>query len=548
MKIKLNNEINIDLEKLLVSKLLIQANSGGGKSWLIRRLVEQAYGKVQIIILDPEGEFSTLREKFDFILAGKDGDTPADPKSAALLARKLLELEVSAIIDLYELHPQERKHFVRLFIDSMVNSPKNLHHDVLVILDEAHMFVPEKDQSEAAGAVIDLASRGRKRGFCAVLATQRISKLAKDAAAECNNKLIGRTSLDIDRKRAADELGITSKEDVLALRTLSPGEFFAFGPAISNEVIKVKVGGVITSVPKAGSLTKVSPPTEKIKKILGKLADLPAEAKKEAKTIEELKVEIRSLKAHRCPKVNSTGDIEKAVNMAVIANDRKWQTEINNLKQESKKFHNMIENIFKIAEKAMIDKPLVTEKKINVPVIRPIRYEFPRTREKWETFSMEESEEKPIKGGALRMLKVLVSRYPIELTKSQLATFSKLSPRSGTYGTYLGILRSQGMVESNGDLLKASQKGLEHIGEVPNPPQTTEEIIEMWKNNLTGGARRMFEVLVEANNSISKEELGERASISPTSGTFGTYLGILRSNGLVENENGGIKISSNLFI
>lgn len=183
-QILINKDIGFDLQKLIDSRLLIQANSGGGKSWIVRRLIEQAYGKVQIIVIDPEGEFSTLREKFDFVLAGKGGDTPAEPKSAALLARRLLELNVSAIVDLYELPPQERKKFVRFFLESMVNAPKELYHNVLVVLDEAHIFVPEKEESEAANAVIDLCSRGRKRGYCAVLATQRISKLAKDAAAE----------------------------------------------------------------------------------------------------------------------------------------------------------------------------------------------------------------------------------------------------------------------------------------------------------------------------------------------------------------------------
>src|SRR4051794_32063608 len=126
MKISLNNDIRIDLPTLINSRLLVQANSGAGKSWLLRRLLEQSHGKVQQIVIDPEGEFSTLREKFDYVLAAKGGDTAADPRSAALLARKLLELNVSAIIDLYELHPQERKHFVRVFFESMINAPKEL--------------------------------------------------------------------------------------------------------------------------------------------------------------------------------------------------------------------------------------------------------------------------------------------------------------------------------------------------------------------------------------------------------------------------------------
>ena len=168
MKIKLNDKIWIDLLKLIVSRLLIQANSGGGKSWAIRRIIEWAFKYVQIIVIDPEGEFGNLRSKFDFVYAGKDGDAPVESRSAALLARRLLELKASAIIDLYELPPQERKHYVRLFLEAAVNAPKELWHDCLFILDEAHVFAPEKDQSESLSAVIDMASRGRKRGYCLI--------------------------------------------------------------------------------------------------------------------------------------------------------------------------------------------------------------------------------------------------------------------------------------------------------------------------------------------------------------------------------------------
>src|SRR2546428_7941402 len=103
-KIFINESVTFDLPTLLDTRLLVQANSGGGKSWLLRRLLEQSHGKVQQIVIDLEGEFATLREKYDYVLAGKEGDTPADPRSAGLLAKRLLELQVSAIIDLYDLH------------------------------------------------------------------------------------------------------------------------------------------------------------------------------------------------------------------------------------------------------------------------------------------------------------------------------------------------------------------------------------------------------------------------------------------------------------
>ncbi len=47
----------INVERLIESRMLIQANSGGGKSWAIRRLLEQTYGDVQQILIDVDGEF-----------------------------------------------------------------------------------------------------------------------------------------------------------------------------------------------------------------------------------------------------------------------------------------------------------------------------------------------------------------------------------------------------------------------------------------------------------------------------------------------------------
>src|SRR4029077_10579370 len=175
------------------------------------------------------------------------------------------------------------------FLEALIDSPKKLWHPVMVVLDEAHVFCRETGEAESGDAVKGLCSRGRKRGFCAVLATQRLSKLAKDAAAECNNKLIGRTTLDVDMARAGDELGFT-KANRLALRDLEDGEFFAFGPAISRVVTKVHVAGVLTSHPKIGGLAAVVPaPSKRIRALLPKLSDLPAEAEAREKTVAHLR-------------------------------------------------------------------------------------------------------------------------------------------------------------------------------------------------------------------------------------------------------------------
>lgn len=545
----------MDLPKLIASKLLIQANSGGGKSWLIRRLVEQAYGKVQIIIIDPEGEFSTLREKFDFVLAGKGGDTPADPKSAALLARKLLELEVSAIIDLYELPPQERKRFVRLFLESMVNAPKELYHDALVVLDEAHMFVPEKDESEAASAVIDLASRGRKRGFCAVLATQRISKLAKDAAAECNNKLIGRTSLDIDRKRAADELGITSKEETLALRTLNPGEFFAFGPAISSEVIKIQVGDVQTSVPKAGAKMRVVPPTSRIKKMLGKLADLPQEAKEEAETIVTLKARVRELERQPVVKAES-----KRIEVPVLKDKQITRLESvfmkmtheaerhgsamsllwGNFDEVGKSMLGALEAIrdFNRAPTALVA-PLLPR-----PVIHKEQHSAVRVSTDNNDAAISSSQQKIL--DSLSWLETIGIQ---KANKNQLALLSDASPTSGGYFNNLGSLRSRGYIAypaSSEVCLTATGRD---AAEVFDSIRSNDDLHSKIKGKLSSSQWAILQHLISIYpNDISKTELAEATGQSPTSGGYFNNLGSMRSLKLLDYPSSGrVKATEILF-
>ena len=152
-------KLELDLPTLVDTRLLIQANSGGGKSWLLRLIAERA--GIQSIVLDSEGEFASLREAVDVLLVGAGGELPANPRHAALLARRLLEYRVSAVVDLYELKLSDRRRFVRLFLESLIHLPRDLWRPTLVILDEAHIYCPERGSGDAESteAVISLMSQ-----------------------------------------------------------------------------------------------------------------------------------------------------------------------------------------------------------------------------------------------------------------------------------------------------------------------------------------------------------------------------------------------------
>lgn len=271
--------LSMSLSRLLETRALVQASSGGGKSWLLRRLIEQCWGKTHIVIIDPEGEFVTLAEKFEIIVAGQGGDVPLSVESAGQLAAAIMKEGASIVCDISEMSMDDRHEWVRNFIAGLVGLPQDLWHKTLVFIDEAHLFAPERGQGEspALGAICDLVSRGRKRGLCPVLATQRLGKLNKNVAAELLNLIIGSTIIDVDRERALGAMAVSRKDKdafFAHLRSFKPGEFFALGPAFDGAARhKFKSGPVQTThAREVGQAVAVSP-----RKLKGALAEIAAE-------------------------------------------------------------------------------------------------------------------------------------------------------------------------------------------------------------------------------------------------------------------------------
>lgn len=238
----------IDLPVLMRTRLLVTAASGGGKSWAVRRVLEETAPLVQQIVIDPEGEFDTLTENFPYVVFNdRDTKVPLSKCSPYALAQELVKTRISAVIDISDFETDHRDHFVARFIKGLMKIQKEHWHHVMVVLDESHIFAPQQDRSEAKKSIIDLACRGRKRGYCAVLATNRLSLLSKSVASEMQNRLIGQTGLDTDLKRAADELGMGRLHTVATLTALDPGNFMAYGPALTKTVQRVAVGPVRTT-------------------------------------------------------------------------------------------------------------------------------------------------------------------------------------------------------------------------------------------------------------------------------------------------------------
>src|SRR5690606_35808096 len=189
-----------------------QGNSGSGKSYLLRRMLEESARMVQQVVIDPEGDFVTLAEPFGHIVI--DG-AAHDGRDIERLAAKVREKRASVVLTLDGLELEAQMRCAAQFIAAMFDAPREHWYPALVVVDEAQIFAPaaagdvsDEIRRMSLAAMTNLMCRGRKRGLAGVIATQRLAKLAKNVAAEASNFLMGRTFLDIDMARAADLLGM----------------------------------------------------------------------------------------------------------------------------------------------------------------------------------------------------------------------------------------------------------------------------------------------------------------------------------------------------
>lgn len=569
--------IELHVDELAETRLLITATSGGGKTGTVFKLCEQACTQMQVIVIDRESEYAPLRRKYPFVLVGPEGEAVPSVKTAALLAERLLELGVSAILDLYEMKRAEQHEFVKVFLTALVDSPKRLwptnqNRLCMVVVDEAHIWVPEKGEppSVAEEAAEALATRGRKRGLISVFATQRLAALSKTAAAMCLNTLVGLTS-DIDEDRAAKQLRIGSREAkaafVQTVARLRVGQFYAYGRAFGlQEATLFQVDRADTLPEKKERKLLAAPPAPvAIRDLLPKLADLPQEAEKKAKTEDDLRAEliaanrrVRELEnaAPAAPSID-----EETVNMlkekldelsgqigAIEDNVARYKAQLSKARQIAESLVSTLSE--EEADKLATDylRPLEKEirqtlaKPLPAPTARPVT---PRTP------SAPPADGEPLSGPEQRILNALAWMEAIGVDEPEqpaVAFLAGYTYGSGGYNNPRGRLRQRNLVEYiSGDRMKLTSAG-KKSAEYPDIDPTNEALHEAILGKLPGPEGRILTVLLKHYpKAMDSTKLAEASGYTPGSGGFNNPRGRLKTLGLVEYPSPGMVVAKNLL-
>lgn len=541
----------LDLDALIGTHLCIQANSGGGKSGTIRRLLEITHGKLQHIVLDVEDEFYTLREKFEYMIAGGDnGDCAATVNNADKLSLMILKTGFSAIVQINGLSMDDRREFIGRFLTALINAPKDLWRPALVILDEAQSYAPQVGKVESSDGVLQLMTLGRKRGFTGVLATPRAASIHKDVTGPVNNWLMGRVGQPADRRAVADALGFSANSaEARGLQKLVRREFWAFGPALCTEPLKMKVGAIETTAIKAGQFAPPAAPAPAAMRRI--LAEMNAAAKDEEAALPIVSSKSGSENGSQADKQALAEEYRRGFGEGeLIGYAAGYETAGREIAASARQALEvsrdlatelvgvLTENIAATAHKDSASPP-IAERDLRQARLRadggvsdPVNGDVPPPQNPPRAAAPDDGS---LAGAAVPLLAAF-ARYRAGLTWDNACVVACMIPGNGYFYKGKRALVEAGLVKENDGIAKLTEEGVEKAGGWSRPLKLS-EIVAQWKAKAKAPGGVMLEYIAnQGARWIDTDELA--GAIGTQAGNGYWYKGVksIREAGLIEHE------------
>ncbi len=386
-------------------------------------------------------------------------------------------------------------------------------------------------------------------------------------------------------KRAGEELGFSGRDQVMSLRDLEPGQFYAYGPAISRKVVLAKIGGTETVHPKAGKYgaMKATLPTERIKNLLSKLNDLPREAEQDLNDKVALRKRVFELERQLQFQPKPQPQVDPAV-MARKLNE----AEIIGFAKADIMFKKRIEDFRKDLQERLhaiqakageIVPPNPYSKHFRPPTeFTSVQRKLPASVEftlglsnkppldpkphSWITKQWEQEQlakagkpvslvdnpggpknlrvvaenlgEKPLNKCEKAILGFLASRNE-PMSKTQIASITGYAPKSGSFNNSLYHLNSLGLITKQGDRISIREGATASVMEILGPDYKApgRDAIMDWINRLNKCEGKILQVLKEYfPNPMSKVDVAAATNYDADSGSFNNSIYHLCSLGL----------------
>jgi hypothetical protein len=562
--LKLAEDLSLPIDTVTQS-MAILARRGAGKTYTGSVLAEEVMkAGVPIVILDPTGAWWGLRSSADgkseglpvTIFGGDHGDLALEATAGALIAEVVLEHPGAYILDFSAFTSKTAEQtFAASFLEHLYRGKKAETGPLLVVVDEADMFAPQRpgpEQTKSLGALESIVRRGRIKGLGCLLITQRAAVLNKNVLTQTEILIIMQTTGPQDRK-AMDEWiignakSVQERDDVLfSLASMKQGEAWIWSPSFLHTLVRVQIKRRETfdssNTPGAGQTRIV--PTKFAQVDLEKLGErIAATIEKQAENDpRRLKAEISRLE-RELKVAQTTNTVEKIVEVPVLPAD--FMEKVPQVAELMSDYgQKILDAIASLPHQTKF--PAGTPvKEVVAELMRPV-HEVLRERTAGLTTITADTpvpSNGEIKiGKAERTILTALAHYPDGVSKRRLSLLTGYSEDSGHTKNTLGKLRSVGYI-NRGDPIQITRDGLEALGSYEAIPLPGPELVQYWMTRLGLAERRMLDTFVGAYpNAITKEFLGEATGYSPDSGHFKNTLGRIRGLGLVDGWTASVEL------
>lgn len=602
-----NNHAVTLLPDVVTSTLVVYGGKGMGKTNFGSVLIEElSKASLRWSYLDPLGVAWGLRHSADgrgagvecVILGGAHGDIPIEPTGGAVVADLVVDEASSVVID-FSRKPSgemwtigEKVRFIteytrRVFQrqGSLVNGHRR--EPFFQILDEAARYVPQTiphgnpQLAECLSAWETLVEEGRNIGIGVGLLTQRSARMAKSvsevADAMFSFRIVGPNSIGA----VMDWLGEHVAKDriktlVETLRSLERGRCLLVSPGWLRleEVVNIRARETFDSsaTPKPGERPRsvtgegAKPDLEKysvrMKDTIERARENdPSELKKK---LRELETKLRSAE-RTAPAKAAPPEASRKISAAELADViqpiiEQYQAAV---AKASNDWKDAVLGALNRMPKAAIDwqRPLhraaaaLNRQKVSGAEIQGRsgpRNAQPRHPTQSDVLhplpdnNAETNGDGPkLKAGARAILIVLAQGHPRLRSADELKVLVGAARR--TMSDYVGILKRAGYIYERGGEIGITGDGMAAAGNVEPEPQSTGDLVAMWKRKFKAGVGKMLDVIVDRYPAaLSRDELKQESGVTAER-TFGDYLGILRRAKLLDEKADGFKAADSLF-
>ncbi len=271
------NTLQLPTQTLVGRSVAVLGITGSGKSNTAGVLIEELLSNgLPLTIVDIEGEYWGLKERFEVLVAGRSEHAELDvnAEGAGKLAEISVRRGIPVILDLSDFTQEEAYAFLLEYFKSLWAVSTATRQPYQIVLEEAHEFVPQGVNTPLKQMLTRIALRGRKRGLGIILVSQRSAKVEKDVLTQTSLLFLHKVVHPIDLKVYKDLIPLPASEVEDLVRRLHPGEaIMVFNHQASVIQLRVRHTFHVGSTP---TLSPIAEP--KLRKlndaVLGELREL----------------------------------------------------------------------------------------------------------------------------------------------------------------------------------------------------------------------------------------------------------------------------------